>query len=101
MHLIRNLVAYGVTLVGAGVKRVRGPKRGANCQYDCDGYRAYDHRPRPLMTAVPTIFIFGLVKVLKKVMTCNFLARLLSFVPALCPSSVGLVPFPEPEQNSY
>ncbi len=52
------------------------------------------------MTAVPTIFMFGLVKVLNKLMTCNFLARLLSFVPALYPSSVGLVPFPQPERGS-
>ena len=79
----------------------RRGREGTNRRCDCDGYRPDNHSQRPLMTAMPAIFVFGPGRAYNKATTCNVLARFLTFIPASYPTSVGLVPFPQPEGSSY
>ena len=76
-------------------------REGTNRRCDCDSYRPDTHSQRSLMTAVPAIFVFGPGRAYNKATTCNVLARFLTFLPASYPTSVGLVPFPQPEGSSY
>ena len=80
--------------------KLRG-REGTNRRCDRDGYRPDNHSQRPLMTAVPAIFVFGLGRAYNTATTCNILARFLTYLPASYPTSVGLVPFPQPEGSSY